>query len=175
MRCFLTTISGVLLWLLLPGFAGATYSVVACDAQTRACGVAVQTNNLAVGASVPYAQAGVGAVASQFETNPAYGPRALALMAQGRKPQDALDQILREDANFEGQGVEARQVGVVGVNGDAAVFTGTEAADSAWAGARKGKGYSIQGNGLAGSRVVEDGACFPEFGWSAGRKAFAGA
>jgi uncharacterized Ntn-hydrolase superfamily protein len=145
-----------ILWLFLPIHASATYSIVACDAQTRACGVAVQTNNLAVGASVPYAQAGVGAVASQFETNPAYGPRALALMAQGRKPQSALDQILREDGNFEGQGTEARQVGVVGVDGDAAVFTGSQAEASPWAGARKGKGYSIQGNGLAGARVVEN-------------------
>jgi hypothetical protein len=56
--------------------ARATYSIVACDAKTRECGVAVQTNNLAVGASVPWARAGVGAVASQFETNPRYGPRA---------------------------------------------------------------------------------------------------
>ena len=155
-RYSLSTISLGLLWLSLPVQADATYSIVACDAQTRACGVAVQTNNLAVGASVPYAQAGVGAVASQFETNPAYGPRALALMAQGRKPQDALDQVLREDGNFEGQGVEARQVGVVDVDGGAAVFTGAQAADSPWAGARKGKGYSIQGNGLAGARVIED-------------------
>ena len=48
----------------------ATYSIVASDTVTGQCGVAVQTDNLAVGASVPYAQAGVGAIASQFETNP---------------------------------------------------------------------------------------------------------
>ena len=68
---------------LVPVPAHATYSIVACDKQTRSCGVAVQTNNLAVGASVPYAMAGVGAIVSQFETNPNYGPRGLALLSQG--------------------------------------------------------------------------------------------
>ena len=68
--------------------ANATYSIAACDAKTRACGVAVQTNNLAVGASVPFAKAGVGAGASQFETNPHYGPRALQLLAQGKLPSE---------------------------------------------------------------------------------------
>ena len=59
--------------------AEATYSIIACDAKTRECGAAVQTNNLAVGASVPYAEAGVGALVSQFETNPHYGPRKARL------------------------------------------------------------------------------------------------
>src|SRR5580658_5533785 len=72
----------------------ATYSIIACDAKTRACGVAVQTNNLAVGASVPYAQAGVGALVSQFETNPNYGPRGLALLAEGKAPEEVLKQLL---------------------------------------------------------------------------------
>jgi uncharacterized Ntn-hydrolase superfamily protein len=97
--------------------ARATYSIVACDAKTRECGVAVQTNNLAVGASVPYAQAGVGAVASQFETNPHYGPRGLALLAQGIGPADAMKKILEEDGNFDGEGIESRQVGIVSVDG----------------------------------------------------------
>jgi uncharacterized Ntn-hydrolase superfamily protein len=80
----------------------ATYSIIACDAKTRACGVAVQTNNLAVGASVPYAQAGVGALVSQFETNPNYGPRGLALLAEGKAPEEVLKQLLADDGNFEG-------------------------------------------------------------------------
>ena len=135
--------------------AHATYSIVACDPKTRECGVAVQTNNLAVGASVPYAQAGVGALASQFETNPMYGPRGLALMAGGKGPEETLQQLLREDGNFEGEGIEARQVGMVAVDGRAAFYTGKEAADSNWAGARSGAGYSVQGNGLAGPQVVD--------------------
>jgi hypothetical protein len=119
-------------------YANATYSIVACDLKTRECGVAVQTNNLAVGASVPYAQAGVGAVASQFETNPMHGPRGLALMAGGKNPAETLQQLLREDGNFDGEGIEARQVGIVAVDSRAAFYTGREAADSNWAGARSG-------------------------------------
>src|SRR5271156_3508594 len=107
------------LWMtLLVGAEGArgTYSIVACDAKTRECGVAGQTNNLAVGASVPYARAGVGAVASQFETNPKYGARGLELLAQGMSPADAMKKILAEDGNFDGAGIEARQVGMVSVD-----------------------------------------------------------
>ncbi|HKV40251.1 MAG TPA: DUF1028 domain-containing protein [Blastocatellia bacterium] len=135
--------------------AHATYSIVACDHKTVDCGVAVQTNNLAVGASVPYARAGVGAVASQFETNPNYGPKGLALLEQGRSPSDVLKQLLDEDGQFEGQGPEARQVAIVNLDGKTAVHTGTEAQDAAWAGSRTGPGYSIQGNGLAGPQVIE--------------------
>ncbi len=136
--------------------ARATYSIVACDAKTRECGVAVQTNNLAVGASVPYAQAGVGAVASQFETNPQYGPRGLVLLAQGMSPSDVLKKLLAEDGNFDGEGIEARQVGIVSADGRAANYTGDEARDADWAGARSGVGYSVQGNGLFGPKVIED-------------------
>jgi uncharacterized Ntn-hydrolase superfamily protein len=135
--------------------AHATYSIVACDSQTHQCGVAVQTNNLAVGASVPYAQAGVGALASQFETNPRYGPRGLALMSEGKSPDETLKQLLREDGNFDGQGIEARQVGIVALDGRSTFYTGQDAASSDWAGGRNGKGYSIQGNGLAGPQVAE--------------------
>jgi uncharacterized Ntn-hydrolase superfamily protein len=134
--------------------ARATYSIVACDAKTRECGVAVQTNNLAVGASVPWARAGVGAVASQFETNPRYGPRALELLAQGMVSAEVMKKILAEDGNFDGEGIEARQVGIVSVDGRAANFTGEEAARADWPGARSGAGYSVQGNGLVGANVI---------------------
>ena len=133
----------------------ATYSIAACDPQTRECGVAVQTNNLAVGASVPYAQAGIGAVASQFETNPKYGPEGLNLLSHGMSPDAALKQLLHDDESFDGQGIEARQVGIVAVDGCSAFYTGRSAADSPWAGARNGKGYSVQGNGLVGPQVIE--------------------
>jgi uncharacterized Ntn-hydrolase superfamily protein len=135
--------------------SNATYSIVACDPQTRACGVAVQTNNLAVGASVPYAAAGVGALASQFETNPMYGPRGLTLLGAGKTPEQTLQQLLREDGNFDGEGTEARQVGIVSVDGQSFAYTGKEAAASGWSGSRTGSGYSIQGNGLAGAQVLQ--------------------
>jgi uncharacterized Ntn-hydrolase superfamily protein len=141
--------------LLIPAAARATYSIVACDAMTGQCGVAVQTDNLAVGASVPYAQAGVGAIASQFETNPRHGPRGLALLAEGKSGTEVLQQLLREDGNFEGRGIEARQVAVVSADGKAAVHTGTDVAKADWAGSRLGNGFSIQGNGLASPQVIE--------------------
>ena len=135
--------------------AEGTYSIIACDAKTKECGVAVQTNNLAVGASVPYAQAGVGALVSQFETNPHYGARGLELLAHGLSPEDALKQLLAEDGNFEGQGPKARQVALVSIDGRTGEHTGEEALAVKWAGARFGPGYSIQGNGLAGPQVAK--------------------
>lgn len=145
----------------LAGFIGlapiaeGTYSIIACDKSTAACGVAVQTNNLAVGASVPYARAGVGAIASQFETNPAYGIKGLALLAAGKSPEETLRLLLSQDGNFEGEGPEARQVGIVSIDGRTAVHSGKEVMEASCAGARQGNGYSIQGNGLAGPQVVE--------------------
>jgi uncharacterized Ntn-hydrolase superfamily protein len=133
----------------------ATYSIVACDAKTRECGVAVETNNLAVGSSVPYAQAGVGALVSQFETNPHYGPRGLALLAEGTSPEATLKRLLAEDGNFDGEGPQARQVALVSVDGRAANYTGEEAQRAEWAGARSGLGYSVEGNGLVGPNVLE--------------------
>lgn len=133
--------------------ANATFSIVACDAD-KSCGAAVATNNLAVGASVIYAEAGVGAVATQFETNPHYGPRGLALLKAGEKPQAALDTVLAEDGDFDGEDTGSRQVGLVSVAGDAFAYTGKEAAQAAWSGSLTGTGYSVQGNGLAGPQVV---------------------
>ncbi len=115
----------------------------------------MQTNNLAVGASVPYALAGVGAVVSQFETNPNYGPRGLALLSQGETPAKAIAQILSEDNTFDGGTTADRQVAIVDVNGRTAVHTGENAQNSPWAGSRAGDGYSIQGNGLVSARVID--------------------
>jgi len=80
----------------------------------------------------------------------------LALLAQGMSPAEAMKKILAEDGNFDGQGIAARQVGIVSVDGRTASYTGEEAAGAEWAGARSGAGYGIQGNGLAGPRVVEE-------------------
>jgi uncharacterized Ntn-hydrolase superfamily protein len=135
-----------------PAFA--TYSIAACDAKTHSCGVAVQTNNLAVGASVPFAKAGVGAGVSQFETNPHYGPRALVLLEQGKAPAQVIEILLQEDASFDGEGPEARQVGVVSLDGRSYVHSGEEALENLWAGSRTGPGYTIQGNSLAGPEVL---------------------
>lgn len=135
------------------GQAQATYSVSACD-QSGACGVAVATNNLAVGASVPYAEAGVGAIATQFETNPNYGPLGLALLKSGRSPDETIAALLAGDDNFEGQGIAFRQVAIANARGDASAYTGSEVQGAPWAGARRGRGYAIVGNGLAGDAVL---------------------
>ncbi|WP_044563851.1 DUF1028 domain-containing protein [Azospirillum sp. B4] len=150
LRAFpLCLVAGVVAW---AGPAGATFSIIACD--RGQCGVAVATNNLAVGASVDYAQAGVGAVVTQFETNPAMGPKGLALMAAGQSPDDALRILLREDGDFDGEGVEARQLALVDAQGRTAAFTGKEALESPYAGDRQGQGYSVQGNGLEDAAVL---------------------
>ena len=139
--------------LLAAPVACATYSIVACDQQGD-CGAAVATNNLAVGASVPYARARVGALVSQFETNPEYGPKGLNLLAAGASPQAAIDTLLKEDGNFDGTTIAERQVGMVDAHGRSAAYTGAEAALSTWSGVIRGEGFSIQGNGLAGERVL---------------------
>jgi uncharacterized Ntn-hydrolase superfamily protein len=133
--------------------ASATFSIVACDSGN--CGAAVATNNLAVGATVIAAKAGVGAVASQFETNPSYGAKGLALLEAGRDAGTAIGELLRTDDGFEGQDISFRQVGIAGTAGTGAAYTGKVAADSPWAGTLTGPGYSIQGSGLAG-RIVLD-------------------
>lgn len=145
----------ILVCLTYAGAANATLSIAACTSD-GACGVAVATHNLAVGASVSHARAGVGAVATQYETNPHYGADGLALMASGASPHDALDRLLARDGDFDGTTTADRQVGIVAANGDSAVYTGASAEASVWGGARHGRGYAIQGNGLASERVLID-------------------
>jgi uncharacterized Ntn-hydrolase superfamily protein len=135
--------------------AHATFSISACD-DSGACGVAVATNNLAVGATVVHARAGVGALATQFETNPGYGPEGIRLLARGLAPDRVLAALLEGDNLFEGQGPPFRQVAIVSHRGDAAIFTGAEALRASWAGGRRGKGYAVIGNGLAGEQVIAD-------------------
>lgn len=131
----------------------ATFSIVACD-DGGACGVAVATNNQAVGATVPYARAGVGALVSQFETHPHYGPKGLTLLAEGRSPETAIRELLDGDGDFDGTTIAERQIGIVDAKGRAAAYTGAVAQRAAWAGAMRGAGYAVQGNGLAGEAVL---------------------
>jgi len=149
----LARLAMALVCLAFPLKAYATFSIAAC-APDGSCGVAVATNNLAVGASVIYAKAKVGALATQYETNPAYGPRGLDLLAAGLPPSKVMAELLAKDGNFDGTTIAARQVGIVAAAGASTAYTGEEAAASAWAGARHGKGYSVQGNGLASERVL---------------------
>jgi len=125
-----------------------TFSIAAYDAVSQSWGVAVASKFPAVGALVPWAQAGSGAVATQALANTSYGPHGLDLLAQGQSAETVLSNLLAEDPGKEG-----RQVGLVDAQGRAATFTGQECMD--WAGGLAGTGYAIQGNILAGPQVVQ--------------------
>src|SRR5262245_17432150 len=116
-----------------------TYSIVACDLERREWGVAVQSRFLAVGALAPWAEAEVGAVATQSYLNPAYGFDGLKLMRDGSSAREALDRVRAGDPE-----AETRQVGMVDREGRAACHTGSGCFD--WAGHRAGPGYAAQGN-----------------------------
>ena len=124
-----------------------TFSIVACDLEEQAWGVAVASKFPAVGAVVPWAEAGAGAVATQSFANTSFGPRGLALMVMGMCAQETLDRLLEDDADKE-----LRQVGLVDGRGGSVTFSGSGC--FAWAGGVSGRGYAIQGNILAHEQVV---------------------
>ena len=126
----------------------ATYSIVACDLEAGQWGVAVESKFLAVGAVVPWAEPGVGAIATQSYANPRYGPDGLALLRQGKSAQEAIDALVAADRDHA-----KRQVGVVDARGRAATYTGTECHD--WAGGRTGACYAAQGNILVSQETVD--------------------
>jgi len=125
----------------------ATFSIVAYDPETNDLGVAVQSRFLAVGAVVPWAKAGVGAIATQASANTSYGPNGLKLLESGLSVQETLDKLVQADDDRA-----HRQVGIIDANGNAAAYTGTKT--NAWAGHHIGKNYTAQGNILAGEKVV---------------------
>ncbi|MFN3484470.1 MAG: DUF1028 domain-containing protein, partial [Planctomycetota bacterium] len=98
-------------------------------------------------AVVPWARAGVGAVATQAWANPTFGPRGLELLAQGETPEAALARLLESDSERE-----RRQVAILDARGRVAVHTGKEC--PLWAGAETGEGFACLGNILAGQEVV---------------------
>lgn len=126
----------------------ATFSIVGYDAETGALGIAVQSKFFAVGAAVPWAEAGVGAIATQSRANTTYGPNGLKLLKSGLSAAQTLERLVAEDP-----GRATRQVGIVDAKGNVANYTGDEC--NAWAGAVSGKHYTAQGNILAGEDVVK--------------------
>lgn len=131
-----------------PAFA--TFSIVAFDPVTGDLGVAVASRVFGVGNHVPWAEAGVGAIATQAAMNGGYGPRGLELLRQGLTARQVIDTLLAEDLLDRKEG---RQVAVVDAKGNVAVHTG--AAASEWKGHILGTHYSVQGNILAGPHVAE--------------------
>jgi uncharacterized Ntn-hydrolase superfamily protein len=116
-----------------------TYSIVARDAATGELGIAVQTRWPNVGAVVPWAEPGVGAVATQSFAEESYGPLGLARMRDGASAQEALDRLIADDADRD-----IRQIAMVDVNGRAAAFTGRRCVYAA--GHITENGLSIQAN-----------------------------
>lgn len=125
----------------------ATFSIAAADPETGESGVAVASRFFAVGSVVPFAKAGVGAVATQSLANTSYGPRGLDLLEKGLSADEVVKVLTRSDGARE-----QRQLGVVAANGDSATFSGSKC--NAWAGGRSGPGYAVQGNILTGEDVV---------------------
>ncbi len=116
-----------------------TYSIVARDPANGELGVAVQSHWFQVGPIVPWAEAGVGAVATQSFVRVDYGPRGLELMKAGKSAKEALDALLAEDPQKD-----VRQVAMVDARGTVAAWTGPKCIHAA--GDRQGEGYSVQAN-----------------------------
>ena len=140
-----------------------TFSIVARDPVTGDLGIAVASKFLAVGAVVPHASAGVGAIATQALANVRYGREGLALLAEGLGANDALARLIAAD-----EGRDHRQAGIVDAGGGSASHTGSGCIP--WAGGRTAAGVAAQGNLLTGAEVVDalfetylaGGAPFPE-------------
>jgi uncharacterized Ntn-hydrolase superfamily protein len=123
-----------------------TFSIVARDPTTGELGVAVQSHYFSVGPIVPWAESGVGAVATQSLVLVDYGPRGLDLMRGGLSAQQALDSLLKADAHNEG-----RQVGMVDAKGTVAAYTGANCIPDA--GHKTGNQYTVQANLMANPGV----------------------
>ena len=134
-----------------------TFSIVARDAVTGELGVAVQSHWFSVGSVVPWAEAGVGAVATQSFVDPSYGREGLALMRAGTSAPDALKALIAKDA-----GRDVRQVAMIDAQGRVDAWTGAK--DIPAAGHIVGPSYSVQANLMANANV-----------WPAMSKAFAAA
>jgi uncharacterized Ntn-hydrolase superfamily protein len=134
----------------LPGLThlASTFSIVAFDPITKDLGVAVQSRYFSVGSVVPWAEAGVGAIATQSFVNVSYGPRGLQLLREGLNVDEVIGRLTKDD-----EAKNSRQLGIVDSKGNASAFTGSGCLE--WAGSRVGKNYAVQGNILAGEDVVE--------------------
>src|SRR5207249_3584628 len=124
-----------------------TFSIVAYDSVTQELGVAVQSKYFSVGTDVPWAEAGVGAVATQARVDPSFGLKALGLLRGGLRAADVLRALAATDSVWD-----SRQLGIVDARGSVANWTGSKCLD--WAGGEAGVDFVCQGNILAGPAVV---------------------
>ena len=126
-----------------------TFSIVAFDPKTRNLGVAVQSRYFSVGTAVPWAQARVGAVATQSFVNISYGPRGLKLLKKGLSVNEVIEKLTNKDKSRD-----YRQLGIIDAKGNPAAYTGSKCMH--WAGSKIGKNYTAQGNILSNERVVQN-------------------
>jgi uncharacterized Ntn-hydrolase superfamily protein len=134
----------------------ATFSILGFDPATGEVGGAVQSRVFSVGNGVLWAEAGVGAAATQAIVDVSYGPKAIALLRAGMSPSAILTAIWESDPDPQpGQWTkQGRQFAVINQQGEAAAFTGPKATE--WAGHKSGKYCTAQGNILAGEAVVTE-------------------
>lgn len=137
-----------------------TFSIVCRDPNTGEMGVAVQSHWFSVGTSVSWAEAGVGAVATQSFVDKSFGPKGLDLLRKGKTAQEALDELLSTD-----EGREVRQVAIIDTKGNVATWTGKNCIDHA--GHIKGDNFSVQSNMMLTDKVP--GAMAAEYKKSAGK------
>jgi len=126
----------------------ATFSIVGFDPRTGDLGVAVQSKFFAVGSVVPWAKAGVGAIATQSYANVSYGPDGLELLAKGKSARETVETLTLTDGNKQ-----RRQLGIVDAKDNSASFTGSGCHD--WAGHIEKPNFCAQGNILTGKEVVD--------------------
>lgn len=131
-----------------------TWSIIAREPETGVLGLALATRFFAAGALVPHTAADAGVIATQALVNPTYGPRGLDLLRAGRSAADVVAELIAPDL-----GRAARQVHLMGLDGEAAAYTGPGCIE--WAGSRSERNLSVAGNMLAGEDVV--GATFETF------------
>jgi len=125
-----------------------TYSIVARDPASGQLGVAVQSHWFSVGSSVPWAESGVGAIATQSFIDPSYGALGLELMRTGKSAEMALAGLVQADRT-----PEVRQVGMIDSSGGTAAFTGDLAIQFACD--RQGDGFTVQANLMRHSTVCD--------------------
>lgn len=124
-----------------------TYSIVARDEKTGDLGVAVQSHWFSVGTVVTWAESGVGVVATQSFVNKSFGPKGLELLRNGKSSEEALQALIHQDS-----GRNYRQLAILGTNGKAATYTGSQCIVSA--AHRSGPNYSVQANMMLNDKVV---------------------
>ncbi|HYV39459.1 MAG TPA: DUF1028 domain-containing protein [Gemmataceae bacterium] len=134
-----------------PDILFSTFSLVGYDPEAKEWGVVVTSVVPTLRDVVPWAKAGVGAVATQASTNKSFGPDGIAWLAKGKSPEE-IAKIFKESDKK----IDVRQFGIVDAKGNSFSFTGEKCGK--WAGHKTGKNYACQGNILAGEAVVNDTA-----------------